>query len=71
MSPGLRGKRKSCSVIVGFIEDEILDVATGMARLVAIVAKTNESFPTGEFCWVQKRVSVQWERGNGQEGGES
>lgn len=36
-SKGLRGKRKSCSVVVGFMAVEGLDVAIGDAVLAAIM----------------------------------
>lgn len=38
-SPGLRGKRKSCSVVVGFMEKNGLVVAVGVVVLAAIVAQ--------------------------------
>lgn len=38
-SPGLRGKRKSCSVVVGFIVKNGLVVAVGVVVLAAIVAQ--------------------------------
>ena len=40
-SPGLRGKRKSCSVVVGFIVKNGLVVAVGVVVLAAIVAQRN------------------------------
>lgn len=40
-SPGLRGKRKSCSVVVGFMVKNGLVVAVGVVVLAAIVAQRN------------------------------
>ena len=37
-SPGLRGKRKSCSVVVGFMDQSGLVVAVGVVVLAAIVS---------------------------------
>lgn len=69
-SPGLRGKRKSCSVVVGFMVKNGLVVAVGVVVLAAIVScrTGNWRFETLAVdvdslrCLCLRKESEKWRR---------